>query len=46
LTAIYFNGAEQPLPPAPWDVAFHIERNAYNGRVEVQMQIVAIRSAA
>jgi single-stranded-DNA-specific exonuclease len=46
LNAIYFNGAEQPLPRPPWDVAFHLERNEYNGRVEAQMQVVAIRSAA
>ena len=46
VSAIFFNGAEQPLPPPPWDVAFHLERNAWNGRVEPQMQIVAIRHAA
>ncbi len=46
LNAIYFNGAEQPLPRPPWDVAFHLERNEYNGRVEAQMHVVAIRSAA
>jgi single-stranded-DNA-specific exonuclease len=46
LNAIFFNGAEQPLPRPPWDVAFHLERNEYNGRVEAQMQVVAIRSAA
>jgi single-stranded-DNA-specific exonuclease len=46
VNAIFFNGAEHPLPRPPWDVAFHLERNAWNGRVEAQMQIVAIRSAA
>lgn len=46
VSAIFFNGAEQPLPRPPWDVAFHLERNEYNGRVESQMQIVAIRAAA
>jgi single-stranded-DNA-specific exonuclease len=46
LSAIFFNGAEQPLPRPPWDVAFHLERNEYHGRVEAQMQVVAIRSAA
>jgi single-stranded-DNA-specific exonuclease len=45
-SAIFFNGAEQPLPRPPWDVAFHLERNEYHGRVEAQMQVVAIRSAA
>lgn len=46
VTAIFFHGAEQPLPRPPWDVAFHLERNDYQGRVETQMQIVAIRAAA
>ena len=46
ITAIFFNGAVEPLPRPPWDVAFHLERNEYHGRVETQMQIVAIRSAA
>lgn len=45
-TAIHFNGAEHPLPAPPWDVAFHLERNDYNGRSEPQMQVVAVRSAA
>lgn len=44
--AIFFNGAEDELPRPPWDVAFTVERNEFNGRVDAQMQIVAIRSAA
>ncbi len=46
LQAIYFRGAEEALPRPPWDVAFTIERNEFNGRVGTQMQIVAIRPAA
>jgi single-stranded-DNA-specific exonuclease len=46
LGAIFFNGAAEPLPRPPWDVAFTIERNEYNGRTDVQIQVVAIRSAA
>lgn len=46
LKAIYFRGAEEALPRPPWDVAFTVERNEFNGRVGAQMQIVAIRSAA
>lgn len=46
VSAIFFGGAETPLPRPPWDVAFHLERNEWNGRVEPQMNIVAIRSAA
>ena len=44
--AIYFRGAEEALPRPPWDVAFTIERNEFNGRLDAQMQIVAIRPAA
>lgn len=44
--AIYFRGAEEALPRPPWDVAFTIERNEFNGRSDAQMQIVAIRPAA
>ena len=43
--AIYFHGAEGELPRPPWDVAFTVERNEFNGRLEAQMQIVGIRSA-
>jgi single-stranded-DNA-specific exonuclease len=43
--AIYFHGAERELPRPPWDVAFTVERNEFNGRLEAQMQIVGIRSA-
>jgi single-stranded-DNA-specific exonuclease len=43
--AIWFNGAAQPLPPPPWDVAFELVRNEYQGRVTPQMQVVALRAA-
>ena len=43
--AIYFRGAEEKLPRPPWDVAFTVERNDFNGRVDAQVQIVAIRPA-
>ncbi|HEY5704891.1 MAG TPA: single-stranded-DNA-specific exonuclease RecJ [Terrimicrobiaceae bacterium] len=43
--AIYFRGTEEKLPRPPWDVAFTVERNEFNGRVDAQIQIVAIRSA-
>ncbi len=43
--AIYFRGAEEKLPRPPWDVAFTVERNDFNGRVDAQAQIVAIRPA-
>ncbi|CAN5829685.1 single-stranded-DNA-specific exonuclease RecJ [soil metagenome] len=46
IQAIFFHGAEDALPRPPWDVAFTVERNEFNGRVDAQMQIVAIRAAA
>lgn len=46
LRAVYFNGAETELPRPPWDIAYRLERNVYNGRAYPQIQIVGIRSAA
>jgi single-stranded-DNA-specific exonuclease len=43
--AIYFGGAQRPLPPAPWDIAFQVARNEFNGRVSVQLEIKALRTA-
>ena len=43
--AIYFNGVEDGLPPPPWDIAFTVMRNDFRGRVSLQMNIRAIRSA-
>ena len=44
--AIFFRGAEESLPQPPWDIAFTVERDEFNGYVQAQMQIVALRSAA
>lgn len=46
ISAIFFGGAENPMPRPPWDVAFKLDRNDFQGRVEPQMQVVAMRSAA
>lgn len=46
IAAIFFDGAVQELPRPPWDIAFRLERNEFNGRVDPQMQVVAIRAAA
>jgi single-stranded-DNA-specific exonuclease len=43
--AIFFNGATDPLPRPPWDMAFRIERNEWRGRVSVQIQIQHLRAA-
>lgn len=44
--AVFFNGAAQPLPPPPWDVAFKVEGDEYRGETRVQVQVQAVREAA
>ncbi|HET6408723.1 MAG TPA: DHHA1 domain-containing protein, partial [Chthoniobacteraceae bacterium] len=44
--AVWFGGAMQELPRLPWDVAFTVERNEYQGIVRPQVQIKAVRSAS
>jgi single-stranded-DNA-specific exonuclease len=43
--AIFFHGAESPLPRAPWDVAFRVEANTFRGEVVPQMHVIALRTA-
>jgi single-stranded-DNA-specific exonuclease len=43
--AIFFNGATTPLPSPPWDVAFRIDRNEFRGKVSLQIEVQAIRTA-
>ena len=43
--AIFFGGTQEPLPAAPWDVAFQIEANEYRGVTELQVQVQALRAA-
>ncbi|MGI8430704.1 MAG: single-stranded-DNA-specific exonuclease RecJ [Chthoniobacterales bacterium] len=43
--AIFFGGAENPLPAPPWDVAFRISADEYQGEKRLQMQVEAIRAA-
>ncbi len=44
LSAIWFNAASD-LPRPPWDMAFTVERNTFNGRTDVQVRIVDVRTA-
>jgi single-stranded-DNA-specific exonuclease len=44
LKAIHFNGAGLPLPRPPWDIAFYLEANTYQNRVQLQLQVEALRS--
>ena len=44
--AIFFDGAAAELPPAPWDVAFRIHTNVYEGETRIDLHVKALRSAA
>ncbi len=37
--AVWWNSADIPLPPLPWDVAFTVERNDWNGSSAPQLDI-------
>jgi len=43
--AVYFDGMTNPLPRAPWDIAFRIRADNYEGETLVAMQIEAVRAA-
>src|SRR3984893_17908238 len=43
-SAIHFNGARFPLPEPPWDIAFYLEANNYQNRVQLQLHVEALRS--
>jgi single-stranded-DNA-specific exonuclease len=43
--AIWFNSTAHELPGTPWDVAFTVERNEYQGVVSPQMHVKAVRAA-
>lgn len=42
--AIWFNGAINPLPNPPWDVAFELVRNTFRGVTSLQLQVRRIRA--
>jgi single-stranded-DNA-specific exonuclease len=44
--AIFFGGAEEPVPEPPWDVAFRIGTDEYEGEMRLQVQVEALRSTA
>lgn len=44
--AIYFDGASVPLPAPPWDVAFRIHADEYEGEKRLQVHVEALRAAA
>jgi single-stranded-DNA-specific exonuclease len=43
--AIFFGGAENAIPDPPWDVAFRIGSEEYEGELRLQLQVEALRSA-
>jgi single-stranded-DNA-specific exonuclease len=43
--AVYFDGAAIEFPPPPWDVAFRIAADEYDGQTLVGMRIEGLRAA-
>jgi single-stranded-DNA-specific exonuclease len=43
--AVGFKSAAEELPRPPWDVAFQIERNEWQGTVTPQIHIRTVRHA-
>ena len=43
--AVYFDGAANELPTPPWDVAFRIGADEYDGKTLVGMRIESLRAA-
>jgi single-stranded-DNA-specific exonuclease len=44
--AIFFEGASEPLPVPPWDVAFRIQADEYQGEKRLQVHVQALRAAS
>ncbi|HEX4641206.1 MAG TPA: single-stranded-DNA-specific exonuclease RecJ [Chthoniobacterales bacterium] len=42
--AIFFDGAASPLPKPPWDIAFRVNADEYEGETRLQMQVEALRT--
>jgi single-stranded-DNA-specific exonuclease len=43
--AVWWNAADEPLPQLPWDIAYTVSRNEWNGRVDAQLEIRDVRAA-
>ena len=46
LSAIYFNGAREEFPRAPWDVSFNLVSNEYRKRVSLQLEVQHLKPSA
>jgi single-stranded-DNA-specific exonuclease len=44
--AIFFDGTASPLPSPPWDIAFRVNADEYQGETRLQIQVEALRAAA
>jgi len=44
--AIFFNCAANALPPQPWDIAFRIRPDEYQGQTRLEMRVEAVRESA
>ena len=42
--AIFFDGAASPLPTPPWDIAFRVNADEYEGETRLQIQVEAVRA--
>ena len=45
--AMFFGAAPKypEMPPPPWDIAFHVQRNVFRGNESVQLSLRALRAA-
>jgi single-stranded-DNA-specific exonuclease len=44
--AIFFGAATDALPKQPWDIAFRIRRDEYEGEARLEMRVEAVRESA
>lgn len=44
--AIFFDGASSPLPSSPWDMAFRLNPDEYEGEMRLQIHVEALRESA
>jgi single-stranded-DNA-specific exonuclease len=44
--AIFFDGASSPLPSSPWDMAFRLNADEYEGETRLQIRVEALRESA
>ena len=45
MSAVFFNAPVEDLPRPPWDIAYTLEWNHWNGRSEPQLRLLEVRHA-